>query len=164
MGNKHDRTATLWVPLAEIRISERRARSINAAAVERYRLWLEQGLEAPAVRLARDGDGYVVRDGRHRVAAALAAGHAGIEAEIQPSKSGSAITRLAEWCRRLIRRRALNTGVRTRRRRAVQAAARAAGREGASAPVAQMEEHRASTPGAEVRLLSGACQNEGGTR
>ena len=51
--------------------------------VERYRAWLEQGRVAPPVRLARDGDGFVVRDGRHRVAAAVAAGHAVIEAELQ---------------------------------------------------------------------------------
>jgi hypothetical protein len=72
--------ATVWVELELIRISERRRRSINRATVERYRRWLEQGREAPPVRLARLGDGYVVRDGRHRVAAALAAGHDLVEA------------------------------------------------------------------------------------
>ena len=51
--------------------------------VERYREWLEQGREAPPVRLAHDGDGFVVRDGRHRVAAAVAAGHAVIEARVE---------------------------------------------------------------------------------
>ena len=51
--------------------------------VERYREWLEQGREAPPVRLARDGDGFVVRDGRHRVAAAVAAGHVVIEARVE---------------------------------------------------------------------------------
>jgi hypothetical protein len=51
--------------------------------VELYRQWLENGRHAPPVRLARDGDGFVVRDGRHRVAAALAAGHVGIEAVLR---------------------------------------------------------------------------------
>ena len=72
--------ATIWVELDRIRVSERRRRSINRATVERYRRWLEQGREAPPVRLARLGDAYVVRDGRHRVAAALAAGHDLVEA------------------------------------------------------------------------------------
>ena len=69
--------------LAQVRISERRRRSINRATVERYRQWLEQGREAPPVRLAPHGDVYVVRDGRHRVAAALAAGHTVVEAVLQ---------------------------------------------------------------------------------
>jgi hypothetical protein len=76
-------TATIWAPLAHVRISKRRRRSINKATVELYRQWLEQGRHAPPVRLARQGDGYVVRDGRHRVAAALAAGHTLIEAELR---------------------------------------------------------------------------------
>ncbi len=75
---------TIWAPLAEIHISKRAARTLSAATVERYRHWLEQGREAPPVRLARLGDGFVVRDGRHRVAAALEAGHTVIEAEVRP--------------------------------------------------------------------------------
>ena len=77
-------TQTVWAPLAEIAISERTLRSLSAATVERYRAWLEQGREAPAIRISRAGDIYVVRDGRHRVAAALAAGHRFIEAKVQP--------------------------------------------------------------------------------
>jgi hypothetical protein len=77
------RTAMVWVPLDEIRISARRRRCINRATVDQYRLWLEDGREAPPVRLVRDGDAYVVRDGRHRVAAALAAGHAVVKAVVQ---------------------------------------------------------------------------------
>lgn len=77
-------TSTIWAPLAEIHMSRSSARSISAATVEQYRQWLEQGREAPPVRLARQGDGYVVRDGRHRVAAALAAGFRFIEAEVRP--------------------------------------------------------------------------------
>ena len=75
---------TIWAPLAEIRISKRAARTLSRSTVERYRHWLEQGREAPPVRLARLGDGFVVRDGRHRVAAALEAGHTVIEAEVRP--------------------------------------------------------------------------------
>ena len=52
------------------------------AAIEAFAR--EQGHEAPSVRLARDGNGYVVSDGRHRVAAALAAGFRFIEAEVRP--------------------------------------------------------------------------------
>lgn len=82
--SKSDRfTATIWARLAQIRISDRRIRTINEATVEQYRQWLEQGREAPPVRLARHGDVYVVRDGRHRVAAALAAGHTVVEAVLQ---------------------------------------------------------------------------------
>jgi len=54
MGKNNRNTATIWAPLAEVRISERRRRSINQATVERYRQWLEQGREAPPVRLARE--------------------------------------------------------------------------------------------------------------
>ena len=75
---------TIWAPLAEIAISERALRSLSATTVERYRGWLEQGREAPAIRIAPVGQVYVVRDGRHRVAAAIAAGHRFIEAEVRP--------------------------------------------------------------------------------
>ena len=95
-------TPTIWVPLAQVRISERRRRSISQATVERYRQWLELGREAPPVRLARQGDVYVVRDGRHRVAAALAAGHAVVNAELR---------RIGGWLeRRFAVARAIPTG------------------------------------------------------
>jgi hypothetical protein len=82
--NKNDRfTATIWAPVAQIRIRDRRVRTINEATVEQYRQWLEKGREAPPVRLARHGDVYVVRDSRHRVGAALAAGHTVVEAVLQ---------------------------------------------------------------------------------
>src|SRR5262245_536665 len=83
MGKSDRRTATIWVPLAEIQISKRRRRSISRSTVERYRLWLDQGRDPPPVRLARQGSAYVVRDGRHRIAAALAAGHTLVKAELQ---------------------------------------------------------------------------------
>jgi ParB-like chromosome segregation protein Spo0J len=83
MREDERRDAAIWVPLAQIRISERRRRAISEATVERYRDWLEQGREAPPVRLERHGDAFVVRDGRHRVAAALAAGHLHIEALVR---------------------------------------------------------------------------------
>ena len=79
--NRHE---TIWASLDEIRIGERTVARLSAATVELYRAWLEQGREAPPVRLARQGDEFVVRDGRHRVAAALAAGHRFIEAEVRP--------------------------------------------------------------------------------
>ena len=79
-----NRNQTIWASLDEIRIGERTVARLSAATVEQYRLWLEQGREAPPVRLARAGDAFVVRDGRHRVAAALAAGHTVIEAEVRP--------------------------------------------------------------------------------
>jgi hypothetical protein len=85
-------TQAIWTPLAEIAISERTLRRLSATTIERYRGWLEQGREAPAIRIARVGDAYVVRDGRHRVAAALAAGHRFIEAEVGP---------IARWLLRL---------------------------------------------------------------
>jgi hypothetical protein len=77
-------TTTFWAPLAEIRMSHRSTRALSSATVERYRQWLEEGRGGPPVRLARHGDGYLVRDGRHRVAAALAAGWRFIEAEVRP--------------------------------------------------------------------------------
>jgi len=80
----YDRNAaTIWAPLAEIRISKRGWRSINRSTIERYRQWLEEGREPPPVQLVRQGDVYVVRDGRHRVAAALAAGHEFVLAELR---------------------------------------------------------------------------------
>ena len=82
---------TISAPLAEIAMGDRARRSLSAATIERYRGWLEQGRGAPAIRIARVGDVYVVRDGRHRVAAALAAGHRFIE-EVRP---------IARWLRRL---------------------------------------------------------------
>jgi hypothetical protein len=96
-------THTICAPLLEIAISERTLRSLSETTVARYRGWLEQGREAPAIRIARVGDVYVVRDGRHRVAAALAAGHRFIEAEVRP---------IANWLRRLGRfaRRLLGGG------------------------------------------------------
>ena len=69
---------TQWVPLVAIRTRGR----VNVATVEEYRRLLEQGHEAPPIRLARSGEWFVVRDGRHRVAAAAAAGFELIEAEL----------------------------------------------------------------------------------
>ena len=75
--------ASAWILLADVRMSERRRQGLSARKVELYRQWLEDGRQAPPVRIARDGDGFVVRDGRHRAAAALAAGHVGIEAVLR---------------------------------------------------------------------------------
>jgi hypothetical protein len=94
-------THTIWARLDDIRVSDRRARAINVAKVARYREWLEQGRVAPPVRLARNGEFFVVRDGRHRVAAALAAGHAVIEAELHrriAALLGRTVRRLAAAC------------------------------------------------------------------
>ena len=108
---RDDHEAEIWVPLAQIRISTRRRRGLSSATVERYREWLEQGRAAPPVRLARDGDGFVVRDGRHRVAAALVAGHAVVKAELR---------RIAGWFGwrqaplALLHRRTLGTWLRWR--------------------------------------------------
>ena len=95
-------THTVWAPLAEIAMSERARRSLSETTIERYRGWLEQGREAPAIRIARVGDVYVVRDGRHRVAAALAAGHRFIEAKVRAIASwllrlGCLARRLSGW-------------------------------------------------------------------
>ena len=109
MGNGERLTETICVSLVDVRISERRRQSTNASKVEQYRLWLEQGREAPPVRLARDGVGYVVRDGRHRVLAAIAAGHADIEAVLSAiARMIRRLTRRAERMRRrgLLRARA----------------------------------------------------------
>jgi hypothetical protein len=89
-------TPTIWARLDVVRVSDRRGRALSAAKVARYRDWLEQGRVAPPVRLARNGDVFVVRDGRHRVAAALAAGHAVIEAELH--------RRIAALLGRMVRR------------------------------------------------------------
>ena len=92
-----NRNHTIWASLDEIRIGERTVARLSASTVELYRLWLEQGREAPPVRLARAGDAFVVRDGRHRVAAALAAGHTVIEAEVRPiGRIRSLITAVAD--------------------------------------------------------------------
>ena len=79
----HRQPASTWVLLADVRMSERRRQGLSARKVELYRQWLENGRHAPPVRLARDGQGFVVRDGRHRVAAAIDAGHVGIEAVLR---------------------------------------------------------------------------------
>ena len=41
MGKNRRRMATIWVPVAEIQISERSRRTISQSTVERYRRWLE---------------------------------------------------------------------------------------------------------------------------
>ena len=82
MGKNKQFTVPITVPLDQIRISERRRRGLSVSTVERYRQWLEQGREAPPVRLIRLGDGFAVKDGRHRVAAAHAAGQLEIDAEV----------------------------------------------------------------------------------
>ena len=46
MGN--NRMATIWISFDEIRISDRRRRSMSSAKVEQYRQLLEQGLEPAA--------------------------------------------------------------------------------------------------------------------
>jgi hypothetical protein len=98
MRTHEHRPATLWIPLADVHLAARRRRTVDPSTVERYREWLEQGCEAPPVRVARHGDGFLLRDGRHRVAAALAAGYVVIEAEV--ARIGAAvITRLERWRR-----------------------------------------------------------------
>ena len=95
--SKYERlTVPITVPLDQIRISDRRRRGLSASTVERYRQWLEQGREAPPVRLVRQGDGFVVQDGRHRVAAAHAAGQLEIDAEV------SALARLRARARSIL--------------------------------------------------------------
>ena len=61
----------------------RHGRGIDGVRVELYRGWLEEGREPPPVRLIRVGDTLLVQDGRHRVSAALAAGHTVIEADVR---------------------------------------------------------------------------------
>jgi ParB-like chromosome segregation protein Spo0J len=97
--SKNDRLV-VYVPLGQIRISERRRRAINASTVEQYRQWLEQGREAPPVRLVRREDGFVVRDGRHRVLAAVAAGHVEINAEV-PALLAALLAKLSATVSRL---------------------------------------------------------------
>ena len=48
-----NRNQTIWASLDEIRIGERTVSRLSASTVELYRRWLEQGREAPPVRLAR---------------------------------------------------------------------------------------------------------------
>ncbi len=79
-----DEHETIWASLDDIRVGERTVSSLSPATIDLYRMWLEEGLEAPPVWLARQGEGFVVRDGRHRIAAALAAGHRFIEAQVRP--------------------------------------------------------------------------------
>lgn len=81
-NDRRSRPATCFVPLEQVVISARRSRGVCPHTVERYRQLLEQGHDAPPVRLARHGDRYLVRDGRHRVSAARAAGFTVIEAEM----------------------------------------------------------------------------------
>ena len=55
---------------------------VSAATVEGYRTWLEDGREAPPLRRSSRRP-FLVRDGRHRLTAARAAGHTLIEAEVR---------------------------------------------------------------------------------
>jgi hypothetical protein len=98
----NEQLTEIWVPLAQVRVGQRRARSVSAATVERYRQWLEQGREAPLVRLVRHGDEFVARDGRHRIAAALAAGHLDIKAAVRRI-ARLPVTLRAKLCRRRFR-------------------------------------------------------------
>lgn len=80
--SRRKQAPTFFVPLDRVVVSARRQRGVCRQAVEHYRGLLEDGREAPPVRLARQGECYLVRDGRHRVAAARAAGFTLIEAEV----------------------------------------------------------------------------------
>ena len=62
-----------------------RGRGLDRAKIELYLEWLEEGREPPPVRLARAGHILYVRDGRHRITAALVAGHTVIEADVRRS-------------------------------------------------------------------------------
>jgi ParB-like chromosome segregation protein Spo0J len=107
MGKNKQLTVPITVPLDQIRISERRRRALSASTVERYRQWLEQGREAPPVRLVRREDGFVVRDGRHRVAAALAAGQLEIDAEVSAlARLRARVVPRVRWLWRRLRARA----------------------------------------------------------
>lgn len=83
MPRHHLPAATRFVPLAQVVISARRSRGVCPRTVERYRQLLEDGRDAPPVRLVPHGDRFLVRDGRHRVHAARAAGFQLIEAEVR---------------------------------------------------------------------------------
>ena len=74
----------MWLRVDEIRLHDRRARGACPRTVERYRESLESGREPPAIRVSRSpNDTWLVRDGRHRLLAARAAGHVFIEAHVE---------------------------------------------------------------------------------
>ena len=75
---------TIWASLDEIRIGERTVARLSTATVELVPRVARAGSRGTAGATRTPGDAFVVRDGRHRVAAALAAGHTVIEAEVRP--------------------------------------------------------------------------------
>lgn len=72
------------IVLDEVVIAKKRRRGVCLKTVERYRKLMEMGVEMPPVTVTQTIQGtYAVRDGRHRVMAARAAGEILIEAVVR---------------------------------------------------------------------------------
>lgn len=64
-----------WIAIGAIRFAKKKRRGVSPVRVEELRREIEGGLDMTPIRVNALGDGtYVVRDGRHRIEAHIAAG------------------------------------------------------------------------------------------
>jgi ParB-like chromosome segregation protein Spo0J len=71
-----------YVQIARIHVSAKDRRRINAAKVDRYARLYEAGRDFPPIVVLANSDFYVVRDGRHRLAAQIEAGFTAVPVRI----------------------------------------------------------------------------------
>lgn len=74
----------LWLPIDQLRFTAKKRRGISPKRVEELRQALEEGDDIRPIRVHALGDGtYIVKDGRHRIKAHIAAGLASIAAMVE---------------------------------------------------------------------------------
>lgn len=66
---------TLYLPIEALHFTKKKRRGVSPKRVGELRQLIEMGSDLPPVRVHALGDGtYVVKDGRHRIQAHIAAG------------------------------------------------------------------------------------------
>ncbi|OGZ07086.1 MAG: hypothetical protein A3C93_01670 [Candidatus Lloydbacteria bacterium RIFCSPHIGHO2_02_FULL_54_17] len=74
----------LWLPISELRFTAKKRRGVSPKRVEELRREIEDGNDLRPIRVHALGDGtYIVKDGRHRIQAHLAAGLVSIAAMVE---------------------------------------------------------------------------------
>ncbi|MDO8600776.1 MAG: ParB N-terminal domain-containing protein [bacterium] len=92
--------------IGSLRFSEKKRRGVSEKRVEELRRLVEAGRDLPPIRVHALGDGtYVVRDGRHRIKAHLAAGIDCIFSIVENviTITIEEILKLFRWCRSFVR-------------------------------------------------------------
>ncbi len=74
----------VWLPINALRFTAKKRRGVSPKRVEELRREIEDGNAVHPIRVHALGDGtYIVKDGRHRIQAHLAAGIASIAALVE---------------------------------------------------------------------------------